>query len=123
MAGIPGPPAEPEGDSEHGDELSFIPRWGVRDGVPTAVPPWDGWAVWPSTIPTLNAHPENGKASVGLKQIDSNHDFYNLEGSDNIILFYTNRYKDQPLIVKGAGAGADVTAGGIFGDIIRIGKR
>ncbi|MEK9614489.1 MAG: bifunctional aspartate kinase/homoserine dehydrogenase I, partial [Flavobacteriaceae bacterium] len=66
---------------------------------------------------------ENGKASVGLKQIDPNHDFYNLEGSDNIILFYTNRYKDQPLIVKGAGAGADVTAGGIFGDIIRIGKR
>ena len=66
---------------------------------------------------------ENGKASVGLQQIDPNHDFYNLEGSDNIILFYTNRYKDQPLIVKGAGAGADVTAGGIFGDIIRIGKR
>jgi len=46
-----------------------------------------------------------------------------LEGSDNIILFYTSRYKNQPLIVKGAGAGADVTAGGIFGDIIRIGKQ
>jgi len=40
-----------------------------------------------------------------------------------IILFYTNRYKDQPLIIKGAGAGAEVTAAGIFGDIIRIGKR
>ena len=65
---------------------------------------------------------EAGKASVGLQEIDPSHDFYNLEGSDNIILFYTNRYKNQPLIVKGAGAGADVTAGGIFGDIIRIGK-
>ena len=63
-----------------------------------------------------------GKASVGIQEIDPLHDFYNLEGSDNIILFYTNRYKNQPLIVKGAGAGADVTAGGIFGDIIRIGK-
>ena len=51
------------------------------------------------------------------------HDFYNLEGSDNIILFYSNRYNEQPLIVKGAGAGAEVTAAGIFGDIIRIGKR
>jgi aspartokinase/homoserine dehydrogenase 1 len=65
---------------------------------------------------------EDGKASVGLQEINSTHDFYNLEGSDNIILFYTNRYKNQPLIVKGAGAGAEVTAGGIFGDIIRIGK-
>ena len=66
---------------------------------------------------------ENGKASVGLQEIQSNHDFYNLEGSDNIILFYTKRYKNQPLMVKGAGAGAEVTAAGIFGDIIRIGKR
>lgn len=66
---------------------------------------------------------ENGQASVGLQEIPQNHDFYNLEGSDNIILFYTDRYRDQPLIVKGAGAGADVTASGIFGDIIRIGKR
>jgi len=65
---------------------------------------------------------EGGKASVGLQEINPTHDFYNLEGSDNIILFYTNRYKNQPLIVKGAGAGAEVTAGGIFGDIIRIGK-
>ena len=65
---------------------------------------------------------KNGRASVGLKEIEANHDFFNLEGSDNIILFYTTRYKQQPLIVKGAGAGAEVTAGGIFGDIIRIGK-
>ena len=65
---------------------------------------------------------KKGKATVGLKEIDENHSFYDLKGSDNIVLFYTSRYKDQPLIVKGAGAGADVTAGGIFGDIIRIVK-
>ena len=66
---------------------------------------------------------ENAKAKVGIELIKEKHDFYNLEGSDNIILFYTNRYKEQPLIVKGAGAGADVTASGIFADIIRIGKQ
>ena len=65
---------------------------------------------------------EDGKASVGLKEIPEGHDFYNLEGSDNIVLFYTDRYSEQPLIVKGAGAGAAVTASGIFADIIRIGK-
>ena len=65
---------------------------------------------------------ENGKASVGLQQIPKGHDFYNLEGSDNIVLFYTDRYAQQPMIVKGAGAGAAVTASGIFADIIRIGK-
>ena len=64
----------------------------------------------------------NGKASVGLQQIPKGHDFYKLEGSDNIVLFYTDRYKEQPLVVKGAGAGADVTASGIFADIIRIGN-
>ena len=66
---------------------------------------------------------ENAKAKVGIQLVKEGHSFYNLEGSDNIILFYTNRYKEQPLIVKGAGAGADVTASGIFADIIRIGKQ
>ena len=65
---------------------------------------------------------ENGKASVGLQKIPKGHDFYNLEGSDNIVLFYTERYPNQPMIIKGAGAGADVTASGIFADIIRIGN-
>ncbi len=65
---------------------------------------------------------EDGKASVGLQHIPEGHDFYNLEGSDNIVLFFTDRYPKQPLIVKGAGAGADVTASGIFADVIRIGK-
>ncbi len=65
---------------------------------------------------------ENGKAQVGLQHIPKGHDFYNLEGSDNIVLFYTERYPNQPMIIKGAGAGADVTASGIFADIIRIGN-
>ncbi len=62
---------------------------------------------------------ENGKASVGLQQVDSSHDFYHLYGKDNVVVFYTNRYTGQPLVVKGAGAGADVTASGVFSDIIR----
>jgi aspartokinase/homoserine dehydrogenase 1 len=62
---------------------------------------------------------ENGKASVGLKQIGSDHDFYHLYGKDNVVAFYTQRYTGQPLVVKGAGAGADVTASGVFADIIR----
>ncbi len=65
---------------------------------------------------------KDGKAKVGLQEIPVSHPFYNLDGSDNIVLFYTNRYVNQPLIIKGAGAGADVTASGIFADIIRIGN-
>jgi bifunctional aspartokinase / homoserine dehydrogenase 1 len=65
---------------------------------------------------------ENGKASVGLQFIPKEHPFYNLEGKDNIVLFYTDRYVDQPLLIKGAGAGAAVTASGIFADVIRIGN-
>ena len=62
---------------------------------------------------------ENGKADVGLQHIDPSHDFYHLYGKDNVVLFYTNRYVQQPLVVKGAGAGAEVTASGVFADIIR----
>lgn len=62
---------------------------------------------------------KEGKAAVGLRQIDPQHDFYHLYGKDNIVLFYTDRYVDQPLVVKGAGAGAAVTASGVFGDILR----
>ena len=65
----------------------------------------------------------DGKAKVGLKHIPTDHPFYNLEGKDNIVMFYTERYKDQPLIVKGAGAGAEVTASGLFADIIRVGNK
>jgi aspartokinase/homoserine dehydrogenase 1 len=65
---------------------------------------------------------ENGNASVGLQFIPSDSPFYNLEGKDNIVQFYTDRYVDQPLLIKGAGAGAAVTASGIFADVIRIGN-
>lgn len=64
----------------------------------------------------------DGKAKVGLKEIPADHPFYNLKGKDNIVMFYTNRYKEQPMIIKGAGAGADVTASGLFADIIRAGN-
>jgi bifunctional aspartokinase / homoserine dehydrogenase 1 len=62
---------------------------------------------------------ENGKAAVGLQHINPEHDFYHLYGKDNIVLFYTNRYPEQPMVVKGAGAGAEVTASGVFADVIR----
>jgi aspartokinase/homoserine dehydrogenase 1 len=62
---------------------------------------------------------ENGKASVGLQHIDSKNDLYHLYGKDNVVLFYTDRYTEQPLVIKGAGAGAEVTASGVFADIIR----
>jgi len=62
---------------------------------------------------------DNGKASVGLEAVKNDHPFYNLVGSDNITVFYTERYKDSPLVVKGAGAGGEFTASGVFADIIK----
>jgi len=66
---------------------------------------------------------EGGKVSINLQMVDEDHPFYTLSGSDNIISFTTNRYKDRPLVVKGPGAGAEVTAAGVFADIINVGKR
>jgi len=65
---------------------------------------------------------ENGKAKVGLNSLDSSHPFYVLKGSDNMILFTTERYHDFPMIIRGPGAGADVTAAGVFADVIRLGN-
>lgn len=62
---------------------------------------------------------ENGTANVALQAVTASHPFFNLDGKDNIVLFFTNRYKDQPLVIKGAGAGAAVTASGIFADVLR----
>jgi aspartokinase/homoserine dehydrogenase 1 len=62
---------------------------------------------------------EDGKASVGLQHVGPAHDFFHLYGKDNIVLFYTDRYPEQPLVIKGAGAGAEVTASGVFADVIR----
>lgn len=64
-------------------------------------------------------HLRKEKPQLAYKQIPKEHPFYNLEGKDNIVLFYTERYPDYPLLIKGAGAGAAVTASGIFADIIR----
>ncbi|MBS1639686.1 MAG: bifunctional aspartate kinase/homoserine dehydrogenase I [Bacteroidetes bacterium] len=63
---------------------------------------------------------ENGKATVGLQHIPQQSDFFHLYGKDNIVLFYTERYPEQPMVIKGAGAGADVTASGVFADIMRV---
>ncbi len=63
---------------------------------------------------------ENGKAMVALKSVGSDHPFYPLIGSDNSVSFTPDRYWDQPLVVKGPGAGAEVTAAGVFADLIRI---
>lgn len=65
---------------------------------------------------------ENGKVSVSLKYVDAEHPFYSLSGSDNIVSFVTERYKDTPLVVKGPGAGAEVTAAGVFADLIQVGN-
>ncbi|MEP7075152.1 MAG: bifunctional aspartate kinase/homoserine dehydrogenase I [Acidobacteriota bacterium] len=66
---------------------------------------------------------DNGKASVGLQSIGPDHNFAHLSGKDNAVMFYTNRYSEQPLVIKGAGAGADVTAAGVFADIIRASRQ
>lgn len=63
---------------------------------------------------------EKGKCEVGLREVDSRHPFYDLEGSNNIITIQTERYYDYPMIIKGYGAGAGVTAAGVFADIISI---
>lgn len=65
---------------------------------------------------------ENGKAKVGLNSLPLAHPFSGLGGSDNMILLTTDRYRDRPMIIRGPGAGADVTAAGVFADVIRIGN-
>lgn len=64
---------------------------------------------------------ENGKAAITLQMVDESHPFFTLSGSDNIISFTTDRYKERPLVVKGPGAGAEVTAAGVFADLINVG--
>ena len=62
---------------------------------------------------------KEGKAKVGLRHVAPGSDLFHLYGKDNIVIFKTLRYSEQPLVIKGAGAGAEVTASGIFADIIR----
>jgi len=66
------------------------------------------------------AEMDEGKCSVGLQEVDHSHPFYELEGSNNIIMITTERYNEYPMIIKGYGAGAAVTAAGVFSDIISI---
>ena len=63
---------------------------------------------------------ENGKGSVSLQEVGANHPFYNLEGTNNIILITTERYNEYPMLIQGYGAGASVTAAGVFADIMSI---
>ncbi|MBQ0021897.1 MAG: bifunctional aspartate kinase/homoserine dehydrogenase I [Prevotellaceae bacterium] len=63
---------------------------------------------------------ENGKGSVSLQRVDEHHPFYDLEGSNNIILITTERYHEYPMLIQGYGAGASVTAAGVFADIMSI---
>lgn len=63
---------------------------------------------------------EEGKISIEVKMVDANHPFFSLSGSDNIISFTTLRYRNTPLVVKGPGAGAEVTAAGVFADLVRV---
>lgn len=65
---------------------------------------------------------DNGAAEIGLKEIDKTHPFYDLQGSNNLVMFTTERYNEYPMIIKGYGAGAEVTAAGVFADIIRVSK-
>ena len=63
---------------------------------------------------------EPGKYSVALREFKEGHSFYKLEGSNNIVLLTTDRYHDHPMLIQGYGAGASVTAAGVFADIISI---
>ncbi|MDR1331440.1 MAG: bifunctional aspartate kinase/homoserine dehydrogenase I [Tannerella sp.] len=68
----------------------------------------------------LVARMDRGACEIGLQEVDRHHPFYELEGSNNIIMISSERYNDYPMIIKGYGAGDDVTAAGVFADIISI---
>ena len=61
-----------------------------------------------------------GKTTVSLETVDASHPFYQLEGSNNIILITTERYHDYPMMIRGYGAGASVTAAGVFANIMQV---
>ncbi|MDO5449158.1 MAG: bifunctional aspartate kinase/homoserine dehydrogenase I, partial [Clostridia bacterium] len=63
---------------------------------------------------------EDGHASVSLQEVEKGHPFYDLEGSNNIVLLTTERYKEYPMLIQGYGAGASVTAAGVFADIMSL---
>ncbi len=63
---------------------------------------------------------ENGYAEVGLQEVDARHPFFDLEGSNNLVIYTTERYQQFPMLIKGYGAGASVTAAGVFADLIKV---
>ncbi len=65
---------------------------------------------------------EDHKITIGLRAVGADHPFYQMDGADNVIAFTTKRYQDRPLVIKGPGAGAEVTASGVFADIVSIGS-
>ncbi|MCB0577128.1 MAG: hypothetical protein KDC61_21390, partial [Saprospiraceae bacterium] len=65
---------------------------------------------------------ENGRAQVVLRAYDKAHPFFFLSGSDNMVVFTTERYRERPLVIRGPGAGAEVTAAGVFAEVIGIGS-
>ena len=66
------------------------------------------------------AYFEQGKAEVALKEFENNHPFFHLQGNDNMLAIYTEHYNDSPLIIRGPGSGAEVTAAGVLADVLRI---
>ncbi len=66
---------------------------------------------------------ENGKGTIQLQSVNNDHPFFSLSGSDNMIVFTTQRYKERPLVIRGPGAGAEVTAAGVFAEVIKIGSQ
>lgn len=65
---------------------------------------------------------ENGKGKISLQMVDMQNPFYSLNGSDNMIVIYSDRYSNTPLVIRGPGAGADVTAAGLLAEIISMGS-
>ena len=117
-------------EQEDVEKNLFVPAdffEGSLDDFWKRVPTLDAdFEAWRKVLESENKHwrfvakLENGKASVGLQEVDRNHPFYGLEGSNNIILLTTERYKEYPMMIQGYGAGADVTAAGVFADIMSI---
>jgi len=68
----------------------------------------------------IGEYERNKKPKVGLKTVDSSHPFHSISGNDNVVSFTTERYRPMPLVIRGAGAGAEVTAAGVLADIVRV---
>ena len=105
-------PEGPEHERKH--ELYAIIRWGARwFSVLGCSRRSTMWAF-------RGAVAANGRATVGLTELEARHAFANIALTDNVVRFATRRYCDNPLIVQGPGAGPEVTAGGVFSDLLRL---